>query len=207
LNTQDLLEHQAAIFTECVEILRKKNHDYSNDDQGGDAFANFRLVETFDLCEMEKGVFIRLLDKVSRLKTFMDRGELKANDETVNDAINDIINYLVIISAIIAERGAKSDTEPSVTARRYDDPVTAEIPCPECPDQNCGSCIPMRDEFETGVTRRNDIREQLRDAAETKAEEERENLRIRNEPGLFDQPGLFDEPGFIDPNTKFGFNQ
>lgn len=66
-----------------LELLMKKGHDYSTDN---DCLANLREWGF-------KGVVIRIADKYFRLKSFIQQGNLKVSDESVDDTLRDLSNY------------------------------------------------------------------------------------------------------------------
>jgi hypothetical protein len=87
---------------QCRDVIVKKNHDYGGSpEEKQDAFKNFRMVDALGL-PAEKGVLIRIMDKLSRINTFLDKGDLK--NESVVDAIDDNINYLIILKCLILEK-------------------------------------------------------------------------------------------------------
>ena len=45
-----------------------------------------------------------MVDKVSRMSTFTSAGKLEVENETVEDAIVDIINYMVLFSAYLKDK-------------------------------------------------------------------------------------------------------
>jgi len=45
-----------------------------------------------------------MVDKISRLSTFVEAGELKVDNETYHDAIVDIVNYCILLSGIVEEK-------------------------------------------------------------------------------------------------------
>ena len=47
---------------------------------------------------------VRVVDKVSRMSTFTSAGKLEVENETVEDAIVDIINYMVLFSAYLKDK-------------------------------------------------------------------------------------------------------
>jgi hypothetical protein len=89
--------------------MRAKNHDYSG--ASGDPFANFRGSEYLGINPV-LGMMLRQQDKMMRVRTFVQKGQLAVASETVKDAILDQINYLVLQYAFItSESPAKEDTE------------------------------------------------------------------------------------------------
>lgn len=102
MNSQDLLNHHQIICTNAHNLMSIKNHDYAGA-SGNTPFKNFESSEKLGLCKTEQGILIRMIDKVQRLNTFIESGELKVKEESVDDACIDIINYAVLLSAYIKQ--------------------------------------------------------------------------------------------------------
>ena len=85
-----------AIFKECSDLCDSKNEDYANNQ---DFYANFRTVESLGV-PVWVGVYIRFMDKVSRMSGFIKRfnqtGKMSVNHESIEDTLKDGINYLAI---------------------------------------------------------------------------------------------------------------
>jgi len=96
-NTEDLIAFHKKICSEAEAIIRSKNHDYSSGCSDS-IFANFERAESMGVCSVEQGFLVRIIDKISRLSTFVSTGNLQVKSESYNDAIHDIINYLVLFS-------------------------------------------------------------------------------------------------------------
>lgn len=47
------------------------------------------------------------MDKFKRIETFVRNGTLQVKNESVNDAIEDSINYLILLKGIISEKAEK----------------------------------------------------------------------------------------------------
>jgi len=85
--------------------MERKNHDYAGQTREVvDPFANFRVCEALGLCSAEVGVLVRLSDKLSRLATFATAGNLKVEDEAIQDTFLDVINYTVLLAGIVKDR-------------------------------------------------------------------------------------------------------
>ena len=82
---------------ECLKLVNSKNKDYANPN---DFYANFRMSELAGI-PMFIGVHIRLLDKISRLNSFLERfnrtGEMSVEHESIEDTLLDAINYSAIV--------------------------------------------------------------------------------------------------------------
>ncbi len=78
------------VFNECFEISKKKNADY-----GCQTMLDF----------MEKGLVIRLNDKMSRLKNLIwENKEAKVKDEKIEDTAKDMINYAAYLILILRKK-------------------------------------------------------------------------------------------------------
>ncbi len=99
---------------ECLKLVNSKNDDYANPT---DFYANFRMSEQAGI-PMFMGVHIRLLDKISRLNSFMERfnrtGEISANHESIEDTLLDAINYSAICLDTFRQWRQKNEHEKAV---------------------------------------------------------------------------------------------
>ncbi len=96
-----LLASLEATFHKCLEIAKIKNADYTGE---RDAFYNFELVEQVLGVPTEKGLLVRMLDKISRLNTLLDR-EAEVKDEKIEDTLLDLCNYAALLKAYIELKG------------------------------------------------------------------------------------------------------
>ena len=82
---------------EALSLINSKNDDYANPT---DFYVNFRLCEQAGI-PMFIGVHVRMLDKISRLNSFIERfnrtGEITAHHESIEDTLLDTINYSAIM--------------------------------------------------------------------------------------------------------------
>ena len=80
------------------DIMMKKNHDYTG--VSGDPYENFRGSREFDI-DPVLGILLRSQDKFKRIATFVLKGELKVQDESIEDALVDVQNYMDLIYGLI----------------------------------------------------------------------------------------------------------
>lgn len=99
-----LLNLHTATCQAARDLMDKKNQDYVGD---GDALANFTRVEALGICSAEKGLLVRLTDKLSRLSTFADKGVLQVTTESVEDTVIDTINYALLFLAYVLDQREK----------------------------------------------------------------------------------------------------
>lgn len=99
MTQSELLELHKTLCDKGRELMQRKNADYAN---GADAFANFRMSKLLHIPEA-KGVLLRMQDKMARMVSLIDRGDLKVKDESMTDTIIDLINYSVILHGLLKE--------------------------------------------------------------------------------------------------------
>jgi len=93
-----LIKSSREIFRECLEIMKKKNHDYSPTE---DPFGNFRMYEYLGICSIEQGILTRMIDKISRIIAILNKNQNMVYNETVEDTLIDLINYSTILLSYI----------------------------------------------------------------------------------------------------------
>ena len=84
-------------LTQIAELHSRKQHDYGAD---ADPFANLRASAEFGV-EPWIGATVRLNDKITRIKSFLAKGELK--NEPLVDAFYDIAVYALIALILYEE--------------------------------------------------------------------------------------------------------
>ena len=104
------------------DLMTRKNYDYTSG--SGDSFANFR-GSTYLGIDPVLGVMLRMQDKMMRIKTFAEKGELKVKDEGAKDALVDLINYTVLMYGLIQEKQATPATKTEDTDANL--PDTEEV--------------------------------------------------------------------------------
>jgi hypothetical protein len=80
--------------------MKTKNHDYSREN---DALSNFKDGASAIGIHPVKGLLLRVMDKIGRINSFCDKGELKVENEGVEDAFMDILNYMVLGVALVRD--------------------------------------------------------------------------------------------------------
>lgn len=88
-------------------ILVAKGNDYTGG-QGADRLANFKVISHLGIASAEQGLLCRLVDKISRINTFLKSGKLSVNESAI-DAIHDIIGYSILLKALLSERNSDVD--------------------------------------------------------------------------------------------------
>jgi hypothetical protein len=91
----ELTELQNQTFVRCSMLLERKNKDYAG--ESTDALSNFKCVEHFGITSATQGVLVRLTDKYARVVNILKSGKINVQSETLEDTIDDAINYLVIL--------------------------------------------------------------------------------------------------------------
>lgn len=101
-----LIELHKELCEDARKLMEAKNHDYTSG--SGDPLANFRGATYLGIHPV-LGIQLRQQDKIMRIRTFVEKGELKVKGESVKDAIVDQINYLVLQYAYIQEEQEKQN--------------------------------------------------------------------------------------------------
>ena len=99
----ELFKIHQELCRKALNLMQKKNHDYAGK-SGLEPFANFTRAEAMGITTTEKGMMVRLLDKMSRLSSFMDSGTFKVENEKLEDTILDVINYSILLHAYMTEK-------------------------------------------------------------------------------------------------------
>jgi hypothetical protein len=87
-------------------IMESKNQDYTCGD--ADVFANFRASAMFGV-PPALGILLRITDKLKRVESFVRNGTLAVKSESVDDAIGDVINYMILLKGVCQEDGNAVD--------------------------------------------------------------------------------------------------
>jgi len=94
-----LIERIKENTQKMVDIAVKKNQDYS----GAEPFQHFMLVERLGVTSAEKGIVVRMCDKVSRIANLLEK-DAAVVDESIQDTLLDLANYALILEALINYR-------------------------------------------------------------------------------------------------------
>lgn len=87
---------------QLLEITKAKNADYTG--ESDDPFANFTAVEKLGICTAETGFLVRILDKIMRINSFVQKGVLEVKDEKIDDTLGDLRNYADLLAAYIESK-------------------------------------------------------------------------------------------------------
>jgi len=111
MQQQELIEKFEAILTEMKSLMEAKNHDYSGTD---DPLANLRACEKAGIPAYKGIVGVRMQDKMSRLLSFLNKGEMKVKDEPFRETLRDLANYCIL--AIICLDESLKETKTTISA-------------------------------------------------------------------------------------------
>jgi hypothetical protein len=107
MTREELLKHHEVLCKQARDLMDKKNRDYAGND-GKEPFANFTRVEAMGICSTEQGFMVRLTDKMSRLSSILASGKNHVKDESFEDTMVDVINYIVLLSAYKQDKRLKA---------------------------------------------------------------------------------------------------
>ena len=103
MTRDELLNYHSKICQSARDLMNLKNRDYAGN-EGTEPFANFTRCEAMGICDTEQGFLVRITDKMSRLSSFLRAGKMYVTDESFNDTVVDVINYMVLLSAYVADK-------------------------------------------------------------------------------------------------------
>ena len=89
----NIAEHHQQLCDTARELFARKNQDYAPTTP----FSNFELPENLGVTTTQVAIFVRFLDKVTRMANLLEHDPL-IKDESFQDTIIDGINYLVMLS-------------------------------------------------------------------------------------------------------------
>lgn len=101
MTKQQYFEFAARFFEACQTISKAKNADYTGG--AADPFANFKAVEILGI-STEQGFLTRMMDKMKRIASFAEKGELQVKDESVTDTLRDLANYACLLAGYIESK-------------------------------------------------------------------------------------------------------
>ena len=97
MTRQQLFKTFIKLQQEELELVKKKNADYSSEDN---PFANFDMFGAY-------GFLVRMSDKLMRVKQILEHGEIKVKDESVKDTLMDLSNYANLLIAYLNDNNKK----------------------------------------------------------------------------------------------------
>jgi hypothetical protein len=101
MNKEEFFVFAEKFFSECVEISRKKNADYTG--KAADPFSNFQSVEVLGI-STEVGFLTRMMDKMKRIASFVEQGNLQVKEESVKDTLQDLVMYGCLMAAYLESK-------------------------------------------------------------------------------------------------------
>lgn len=101
MTKSEYFEFAEKFFGDCIEISRKKNADYTGGNDN--PFSNFESVEVLGI-KTEQGFLTRMMDKMKRISSFVEKGELLVKDESVTDTLSDLANYSCLLAGYIESK-------------------------------------------------------------------------------------------------------
>ena len=102
MTKKEYFEFHRACIEKMSKITEAKNADYTG--IGDDPFSNFTRVEAVGICSTEQGFLTRMMDKISRINSFVQKGELQVKDESVEDTLLDLANYAILFAGYIKSK-------------------------------------------------------------------------------------------------------
>ena len=105
MDRNELLKFHASVCEDARNLMNLKNRDYAGNG-GTEPFANFTRCESMGVCQTEAGILVRVIDKISRMSSFLESGKMHVEDESFYDAMIDVVNYMVLLGAYVQDKDA-----------------------------------------------------------------------------------------------------
>jgi hypothetical protein len=84
----------------AMALVQKKTQDYAT---SYDPYKNFRMSESVGV-SLERGILVRICDKISRISNLLDRESSSVKDESIEDTLIDVMNYTNILLCYLQEK-------------------------------------------------------------------------------------------------------
>lgn len=110
MTKKEYLQFHKEFTEEMIRVSVLKNSDYTGTTD--DPFANLKACEVSSICSTEQGVMVRMTDKMARINSFIQKGELLVKDESVADTLLDLSNYCALLAAYIKAKRVDSSSQP-----------------------------------------------------------------------------------------------
>jgi hypothetical protein len=101
MTKEEFLQFHRDTCDQLFKLTKAKNSDYTGN---GGPFANFEQVEHLGVCSTEAGILTRMLDKMARLSSFLQKGSLEVKNESAIDSAKDLANYAIILAAYMQSK-------------------------------------------------------------------------------------------------------
>lgn len=104
---EEVKKYREAMYQKSFSLVEKKGADYNRDQQeAGDTLFNLRVCELLGVVDStEAGILVRLTDKLMRLVSLTKPGrDAQVKDESVEDTIADVHNYIDYLGLIWKQR-------------------------------------------------------------------------------------------------------
>ena len=98
MNREEFFKFHKDFCNSMHNIMLIKNADYATE---SNPFSNFEKAEILGICSNEAGFLVRIMDKISRITNYLNKGELLVEDESVTDSIQDAANYLILLAGYL----------------------------------------------------------------------------------------------------------
>jgi len=102
-------------------ITKAKNSDYTGNSD--DPFENFTICERIGIATTEQGFLTRMTDKLSRVNTFAQNGQLLVKDESVEDTLFDLANYCLLFAGYLRSKKLLAEKKQGIRDDVLDMPV------------------------------------------------------------------------------------
>lgn len=109
MTKEEFMRFHMEFCTDMMNITKAKNADYTGNSP--DPFANFTRVEAIGIASTEVGFLTRMMDKLCRINSYVQKNQLLVKDESVSDTLKDLANYCILFAGYIESKRPKQAGE------------------------------------------------------------------------------------------------
>jgi hypothetical protein len=96
-----------SFLRECASLLSVKGHEYAG---SFDRLANFKRGADLTGCTPEQVAFVYLSKHYDAIATYVREGQSPPSAELIESRLQDLLNYVLLLAALIQERSDSCDT-------------------------------------------------------------------------------------------------
>lgn len=89
----DFEKRAKKVFDSTLKLLLNKSSDYAPEE---DIYNGMKLCENLGICTLEKGILVRMTDKIGRLSNLIDHIKVVHNESTL-DTVKDLLGYACLL--------------------------------------------------------------------------------------------------------------
>lgn len=103
MNQKQFVSQIENTFKEALALVQRKNQDYATE---ASPFKNFEFSKLVGI-SVPRAILLRVVDKIARLENLIDKDSMSVKDESLQDTLIDIVNYMAIMKVYFDDKKQK----------------------------------------------------------------------------------------------------